>query len=73
MKDRLYKVDYVWNPSTCACECDKDCEIDEYLKNSTCVKYHFNEKATHKMDYYIFLTFLLLLTVCLYLLHKATI
>ena len=36
-----YKVvnkmkDYAWNPSLCACECDKDCEIDEYLKNYAC-------------------------------------
>ena len=21
-----------WNPRICACECDKDCEIGEYLK-----------------------------------------
>ena len=38
-----YKVvnkmkDYAWNPSLCACECDKDCEIDEYLKNYACWK-----------------------------------
>ena len=36
-----YKVvnkmkDYAWNPSLCACEWDKDCEIDEYLKNYAC-------------------------------------
>ena len=29
---------YAWNHSTCACEFDKHCEIDEYLKNCTCVK-----------------------------------
>ena len=28
--------DYAWNPN--ACECDKDCEIGEYLKYSECVK-----------------------------------
>ena len=22
----------------CACECDKDCEIDKYLKQCTCIK-----------------------------------
>ena len=38
-----YKVvnkmkDYAWNPSLCACEWDKDCEIDEYLKNYACWK-----------------------------------
>ena len=25
--------DYAWNPSLCAGEWDKDCEIDEYLEN----------------------------------------
>ena len=24
--------DYDWNLSICACECDKDCKIGEYLK-----------------------------------------
>ena len=22
---------YIWNPSDCACECDKSCRIGEYL------------------------------------------
>ena len=26
---------YPWNTSTCACECDKHCEIDGYLKRCT--------------------------------------
>ena len=30
--------DAAWNPSTCACECDKDCEISEYLKDCKCMK-----------------------------------
>ena len=25
------KNDYMWNPSTCDCECSKAWEIDEYL------------------------------------------
>ena len=31
---------YMWNPSTCACECDKYCEIGQYLdyKNWVCRK-----------------------------------
>ena len=38
-----YKVvnkmkDYAWNPSLCAREWDKDCKIDEYLKNYACWK-----------------------------------
>ena len=27
------KKDYFWNPSTCAYECDKDCDMSEYLKH----------------------------------------
>ena len=27
---------YVWNPSNCECECDKSCNIDEYLDYSSC-------------------------------------
>ena len=27
------RKDYAWNPSICACECDKDCEIGKYSKN----------------------------------------
>ena len=30
--------DYVWNPSACAYECDKDCDIFEYLKYFRCMK-----------------------------------
>ena len=31
---------YIWNPSNCECECDKSCDIGEYLdyKNCTCKK-----------------------------------
>ena len=32
MKNCLIK-DYAWIASTCACECDKDCEIGEYLEH----------------------------------------
>ena len=30
----------IWNPSNCECECDKSCEIGEYLdyKNCKCRK-----------------------------------
>ena len=34
----MYKEDYGWNPSICASECDKDCDIDEYLKGCTRIK-----------------------------------
>ena len=26
----------VWNPSNCECECDKSCNIGEYLDYSSC-------------------------------------
>ena len=31
---------YVWNPSNCQCECDKWCDVGEYLdyKNCNCRK-----------------------------------
>ena len=31
---------FIWNPSNCECECDKSCDIGEYLdyKNCTCRK-----------------------------------
>ena len=31
---------FIWNPSNCECECDKSCDIGEYLdyKNSKCRK-----------------------------------
>ena len=28
---------YVWNPSNCACECDKSCGIGQYLDCKSCV------------------------------------
>ena len=29
--------DYIWNPNTCACECNKDCEIGECLGDCECI------------------------------------
>ena len=28
---------YIWNPSTCDCECDKLCDIGQYLHYKNCV------------------------------------
>ena len=28
---------YIWNPSNCACECDKTCSIGQYLDYKSCV------------------------------------
>ena len=32
--------EYIWNPSNCECECDKSCDVGEYLhyKNCKCRK-----------------------------------
>ena len=27
----------MWNPNTCSCECDKYCEIGQYLDYKNCV------------------------------------
>ena len=27
---------YIWNPSNCECECDKSCDIGEYLDYKYC-------------------------------------
>ena len=39
------KEDYTWNVSISACVHDKNCEIDEYLKNYTCMKSIIDNKA----------------------------
>ena len=28
--------EYAWNPSNCECECDKSCDIGEYLDYANC-------------------------------------
>ena len=33
MKCFVYKGDYTWNPSICACESTKECWYVKYLKN----------------------------------------
>ena len=27
----MYNKGYIWNPSNCECECDKSCDVGEYL------------------------------------------
>ena len=36
----MYDKGFIWNPSDCECECDKSCDIGEYLdcKNCKCRK-----------------------------------
>ena len=40
-----YKDDYMRNPGTCNCKCNKACKIDEYLdiKNWSCKKHLFGK------------------------------
>ena len=33
MRHRIYRKGYTQNPGACACECDKNWEIGEYLKD----------------------------------------
>ena len=28
--------EYIWNPSNCVGECDKSCDVDEYLDYKNC-------------------------------------
>ena len=37
-KHRPFEESYTCNPSTCACEWDKDFETGEYLKDCKCMK-----------------------------------
>ena len=46
---RQCEEDYPWNPSTYACECDKDCKICEYLEECECIK-SFIDDATVTCD-----------------------
>ena len=27
---------FIWNPSNCECECEKSCDVDEYLVYESC-------------------------------------
>lgn len=38
VKHLLFGEDYAWNLSIRDCECDKDCDISEHLKECTCIK-----------------------------------
>ena len=33
---RIYDRGFIWNPSKCDCECDKLCDIGEYLDYKNC-------------------------------------
>ena len=38
IKHCVCEKEYAWNPSICACVCDKDCDICEYLEDCTFMK-----------------------------------
>ena len=55
--------EFIWNPSNCKCECDKSCDVGEYLdyKNCKCRKRlvdklveeyseHIDEKKLHSTE-----------------------
>ena len=35
-REELIEIVFVWNPSECNCECDKSCDIGEYLDYENC-------------------------------------
>ena len=32
----VFDKGYTWNPSNCECECDKSCDVGEYLDYENC-------------------------------------
>ena len=32
----VFDKGFIWNPSNCECECDKSCDIGEYLDYENC-------------------------------------
>ena len=32
----MHDKGFIWNPSNCECECDKSCDISEYLDYENC-------------------------------------
>ena len=48
---RVCDKEFIWNTSNCECECDKSCNVGEYLNYSDC---KCREKLTDKLiDEYI--------------------
>ena len=39
----IARVNYSWNPNICACKCEKNCEIYEYLLNCEGIKSIFDD------------------------------
>ena len=33
----MYDEEFIWNPSNCECECEKSCDIGEYLDYKNCM------------------------------------
>ena len=32
----MWSIEFIWNPSYCECECDKACDVGEYLDYGNC-------------------------------------
>ena len=32
----MYDKEFIWNPSSCECKCDKSCDVGEYLDYKNC-------------------------------------
>ena len=43
MWKRIY---FIWNPSNCECECDKSCDVGEYLDDGN---YNYRKKLVEKL------------------------
>ena len=42
----VYDKGFIWNPSNCKCECDKSCDVGEYLDYENC---KFRKKLVDKL------------------------
>ena len=35
-RKRIFDKGFIWSPSNCECECDKACDVSEYLGYENC-------------------------------------
>ena len=45
---QLCNKEFIWNPSNCECECDKACDVGEYLDYENCKR---RKKLVDKLVY----------------------
>ena len=51
----MYDKGFIWNPSNCKCECDKSCDIGEFLDYKSCkcrnnIVYKLLEECSENID-----------------------